>query len=673
MEKEEIKERIEKLKEAISRYRYAYHVENREDISPDALDSLKHELWVLEQENPEFITPDSPTQRVGGEPLKEFKKVKHQVPMRSIEDIFSEKELYDWQDYLKRMEPDADFEYFSELKIDGFAVSLVYEKGLFVEGSTRGNGILGEDVTQNLKTIESIPLRLELKNGFLGNKKAGEIKNLIENGRIEIRGEVYMEKKDFEKFNRKLEKDGEKSFSNPRNLAAGSIRQLDSKLAASRPLKFLAYDILNFVLEKHSQEHEILPLFGFKTDQGKICRSLEEIVKFKESINGKRDQLPHQIDGIVINVNDNRIFQKLGVVGKSPRGVRAFKFSPKQATTKVLNIQVHVGRTGTITPVAELSPVEVGGVTISRATLHNEDEIKRLGVKIGDTVVIERAGDVIPAVNKVLTELRNGSEKDFHFPKACPICKTKLLKPKGEVIWRCPNLECPSRKRENLYHFASAFDIKGLGPKIIDRLVDENLVFQASDLFYLKKEDINSLERFGEKSAEKLVRTIKMHKEVNLASFIYALGIRHVGIETSESLANHFLSLEKFKKTNREELEKIHDIGPNISESIACWLIKTQNQDFISRLLEAGIKILSSVKVSKKLEGKNFVLTGTLKSISRTDAEKRIRILGGGASGSISRNTDYLVLGENPGSKFEKAKSLGVKIIGEKEFLEMIK
>ncbi len=546
MTKNEAKKRIEKLKKVINHHRYLYHVLDKQEISESALDSLKHELYKLEQQFPEFVTADSPTQRVAGEPQKQFKKVEHKVPMLSLEDIFSEKELQDWEDYLKRLAPHlfekgGGFEYFAELKIDGFAIALVYENGIFKTGATRGDGKTGEDVTQNLKTIESIPLKLELKKSILDKNIEESLKKAIKRGKIEVRGEVFMGKDDFEKLNNELAKKGEKTFSNPRNLAAGSIRQLNSKLTASRPLKFLAYDMVTDTKQtKHSEEHQILASLGFKTDKGKVCSNLSDIKDFWRNAAKKREILPYQIDGVVINVNNNALFDKLGVVGKSPRGARAFKFSPKQATTKVLDIKLQIGRTGAVTPVAVLEPVKVSGVTITRATLHNEDEIKRLGIKIGDTVIIERAGDVIPDVAKVLFELRTGREKNFHFPKVCPSCSIKLKKFSGEALWKCPNVNCPARKRENLYHFVSkkAFDIDGLGPKIIDKLIDEKIISQANDIFQLKEGDLVSLERFAEKSAKNLIEAIQKSKDISFPKFVFSLGIRHIGEETANDLAN---------------------------------------------------------------------------------------------------------------------------------------
>jgi DNA ligase (NAD+) len=676
MTKKEAKKRIENLKRLINYHRYLYHVLDREEISPEALDSLKHELYKLEQEFPEFITSDSPTQRVAGEPLPGFKKVEHKVPMLSIEDIFSEEELKDWEDYLKKLVPGQKFEYFAELKFDGFAISLVYKNGIFTYGSTRGTGLLGENVTQNLKTIESIPLKLEIHNKLPSKEIEEKVKKLIKNGEIEIRGEVYISVRDFERLNKEVKRRGGKTFANPRNLAAGSIRQLDPKLAASRPLKFLAYDIItDFGQKKHSQEHQILPVLGFKTDQGKVCKRLDEVIEFWKEVAKKREKLPFQIDGIVININDNEIFQNFGVVGKSPRGVRAFKFSPKQATTILENVKFQVGRTGAVTPVAVLKPVEVGGVKISKATLHNEDEIKKLEVKIGDTVIVGRAGDVIPEVIQALPELRTGKEREINFPRNCPICGQKLEKLEGEAIWRCKNPKCPAKERRSLYHFVSkgTFDIVGLGPKIIDRLLDEGLVQYPADLFELEEGDLISLERFGEKSVQNIIGSIERAKNVSLSRFIYALGIRHVGKETAVDLANYFGSIEKIKKASFEEINKISNVGDVIAKSICDWFKNKENLKLIDGLIRTGVKIIKPEKIEAKLKGLTFIFTGTLKTITRDEAKEKVRLLGGEIFSSVSKETDFLVLGEEPGSKYEKAKELGVKIVSEEEFLKMIK
>ncbi len=676
IDKKEAKKRIEKLRQIINHHRYLYHVLDRQEISDEALDSLKHELWKLEQKFPEFITTDSPTQRVGGEPLEGFKKVEHKVPMLSLEDIFEEEELYNWEEYLKRLSPGSDFEYFTELKIDGFAVSLVYKKGVLALGSTRGNGKIGEDVTVNLKTIESIPLRLEIHDSIPDKEIEKNLKEAIKNRTIEIRGEVYMDKKDFGRLNKDLAKKGEKTFSNPRNLAAGSIRQLDPKLAASRPLKFLAYDLVSDLgQKKHSEEHQILFSLGFKTDKGKVCQSLKEVANFWKDAEKKRDSLPFQIDGIVVNVNDNKLFNKLGVAGKSPRAARALKFSPKQSTTQILDVVFQIGRTGAITPVAVLKPAKVEGVEITRATLHNGDEIKRLGVRIGDTVIVERAGDVIPAVAKVLTGMRTGKEKKIVFPKKCPVCGTPLVKPKNEVVWRCPNDNCPGRKKENLFHFVSkkGFDIKGLGSKILEKLIGENLISSPIDIFNLKEGDLKPLERFAEKSAKNTIKSIEDSKKIPLSRFIYSLGIRFVGEETAVKIADYFGSLDRFRKASISDFLQIPDVGPKAAGSIIEWLGRNSNQKLIDGLISAGIKIIQEKKpLSKKLKGKTFVLTGVLDSMSRSEAKEKIRLAGGKVLESISSKTDFLIVGRKPGSKLEKAKELGVQILSEKDFKKMI-
>ena len=668
MTKAEAKKRIEKLRALINHHRYTYHVLDRQDISDAAHDSLKHELFLLEKKFPALITLDSPTQRVGGAPLPKFQKVSHSFPMLSIEDIFEEQEAKDWEEYLARLlkQPVIALEYFVELKIDGFAVSLLYENGVFAQGATRGNGLVGEDVTQNLKTIESIPLR---------------VASLVQNKphRFEVRGEVYMTKGDFEKLNMARKKVGEELFANPRNVAAGSIRQLNPKFASDRPLKFMAYDVVTNLGQKtHEQEHKILSDIGFRTDStGRICKNLQEVLLYWKEIEKKRDSLPFLIDGIVVSVNDNELFEKLGVAGKGPRGMRALKFSASQSTTKILDIRFQVGRTGAVTPVAILEPVKVAGVTISRATLHNEDEIKRLGARIGDTVVVERAGDVIPVVSQALPELRTGSEKIFLMPKNCPACGAKLVRPVQEVIWRCANKNCPAQKREFLYHFVSkkAFDIQGLGPKIIDRLVEENLVSSPVDIFELQEGDLAVLERFGEKSASNIISAIRLSKKISMDRFIYSFGMRHVGEKTAIDLANYFQSTEKIRHASLEELLNISNIGTIGAKSIVEWFGKRESQKLIDGLLGVGVQMINpKPKVPMaKLKDLSFVLTGTLESMSREEAKEKIRALGGEVVESVSKNTKYVVVGQNPGSKLQKAKELGLKTLTGEEFLDLIK
>jgi len=688
MNKEEARGRIGKLKNLINYQRYLYHVLDREEISQPALDSLKKELFDLEKIYPEFITADSPTQRVGGKALTKFEKVRHPKPMLSFNDAFSWEDMEDWLERSSKLltkEEISKLNYYCEPKLDGLAIELIYENGIFRTGSTRGDGIFGENVTQNLKTIESVPLKLrEMEDISKDLEREGlkEIaKNIKENGlkEVVVRGEAVITKKTFELVNKEQTKRRLTPFANPRNLAAGSIRQLDPKITVQRKLDVTAYDLISdFGQRTHAEEHKILAALGFKTNNkfSKYCEDLTEVFDFHQFWQKNRDKLPYEIDGIVVTVNNNKIFEKLGIVGKAPRAAIAYKFPLKEATTTVLDILIQVGRTGAITPVAYLKPVKIGGVTISRATLHNEDEIKRLGLKIGDTVVVGRAGDVIPDIVKVLPELRTGKEKEFHLPKRCPACGTKLVKPEGEVVWRCPNRKCFAKMRRYFYHFVSkgAFNIVGLGHKIIDRLIDANLISDPADLFKLEVGDILSLERFAEKSAKNLIKAVQSKKQITLSRFIYALGIRNVGKETAKDLSENFQTLEKLKTAALEELQKIENIGPVVAKSIFDWLSLKKNLEFLKKMEKDGIEIIMEKKIKHQpLKGKTFVLTGTLKTITRQDAKEKIRSLGGEISESVSKKTDFVVVGEEPGSKFKIAKELGLKIISEKEFLQMLK
>jgi len=668
MTKKEAKRRIEKLKKLIHHHRYSYHVLDRQEISEAALDSLKKELFDLEQKFPDLVTSDSPTQRIGGKPLEKFEKVRHSQLMLSFNDAFSEKDMKDWQERIGRLltpEERREVDFYCELKIDGLAIELTYEKGILKTGSTRGDGLIGENVTQNLKTIEAIPLKLR--------DSPGTISQLI------VRGEVFISKKEFEKLNKKQKKKGLSLYANPRNVAAGSIRQLDPKITAQRKLDSFAYGLVSDLGQKtHEKEHEILKIVGFKTNpHNKYCKNLKEVFEFHDFWQKKREGLDYEIDGIVVQVNPGKIFKKLGVVGKAPRGAIAYKFPLKQATTVIEDIKVQIGRTGALTPVAYLKPIKVGGVTISRATLHNEDEIKRLGVKIGDTVIVGRAGDVIPDIIKVLPELRTGKEKSFKMPQKCPVCGRKVIKPKGEAVSRCSNPQCFAQQKRYFYHFISkgAFDITGLGPKIIDRLIEEGLAQDPSDLFELKEGDISPLERFAKKSAQNLIEAIQSRKKISLARFIFALGIRNAGEETALDLARYFGSLENLKKTSLEKLEKIMDIGPIVARSIYDWFHQKRNLEFLDRLKRVGIEIeILKIRAKKlKLKGLTFVLTGGLQTMTKDEAKAKIRELGGEISESVSKKTDYVVVGKEPGSKYEKAKKLSLKIIPEKEFLKLIK
>jgi len=682
-----IKERIEKLKKLINHHRYLYHVLDRQEISEAALDSLKKELFDLEQKYPEFITPDSPTQRVGGKPLEKFEKVIHPQPMLSFNDAFSEKDMEDWLERISRLltEDEASkIDFYCEPKLDGLAIELIYENGIFKTGSTRGDGKIGEDVTQNLKTIESVPLRLREIDEVTADLKKEGLEKIAENIKksklkeVTARGEAIITKKNFEKVNEEQIKNNQQPFANPRNLAAGSIRQLNPVITAKRRLDISLYDLVSdFGQETHFQEHKILQTLGFKTNNkySKYCKNLKEVFEFRQYWLQNRERLPYEIDGIVVTINNNKIFKKLGVVGKAPRGAIAFKFPLKQAETIIEKIIFQVGRTGAITPVAVLKPVEVGGVIISRATLHNEDEIKKLGLKIGDTVIVGRAGDVIPDIVKVLPELRTGKEKAFKMPKNCPACGTKLVKPEGEAVWRCPNPNCFARQREYFYHFVSkgAFDIAGLGAKIIDQLIDEGLVSDPADLFELKEGDLVPLERFAEKKAKNIIEAIQSRKKINFPQFIYALGIRNVGEETSRDLAEYFGSIEKLKKASLEELQKITDIGPVVAKSIYNYFREKRNLEFLEKLEKVGIQIGQEKKAKHQpFKGKIFVLTGALETMTREEAKEKIRLLGGEISETVSKKTNYVIIGKEPGSKYEKAKELGVKTISEKEFLKII-
>jgi len=678
MDKKQAKERIEKLKAEINHHRYLYHVLDKSEISDAAWDSLKHELLKLEEQFPEFVTKDSPTQRVGGKPLPFFKKVEHTAPMLSLEDVFTGEEFSDWMKRIEKLSPNIK-EFYGELKMDGFAVSLIYRKGVFESGSTRGDGRIGEDVTENLKTIEAIPLKFEIpKESEI--KKAGfdsdSLLKIINSSETEIRGEVYMTKTSFEKVNRDQKKNGLEPYANPRNTAAGSIRQLDPKIAARRDLDFLAYDIVSELGQKeHSQEHELLKLLGFKTDKRAVkLGNLDNVLAFWKKIQNEREKLEWEIDGLVISVNDNQVFSKLGVAGKAPRGAIAFKFPGRESTTKVKDIIVQVGRTGVLTPVAVLEPVDIGGTTVSRATLHNEDEIRRLDIRIGDTVIVQRAGDVIPDVVRVLKNLRQKNAKEFSFPKKCPICKGEIVREKGEAAHKCINKNCPAKHRENLYHFVSkkAFNIVGLGPEIIDKIADAGLIKNSADIFNIDPKDLLDLEGFAEVSASKLVDSIDKSKKVSLARFIYSLGIIHVGEETANLLATYFGGLKELSQASLEDLQKVPGIGGAASESIKNWFEDKNNKELVRDLIKAGVEIKPMPKISKKLVGKTFVFTGTLEQLSRDSAKEKVRMMGGDVSSSVSKETDYVVAGENPGSKFDNAKKLGVKIISEAEFIKMV-
>ncbi len=673
MDKQKAKNRIEKLKREINHHRYLYHVLDREEISDAALDSLKHELYDLEQKYPEFITPDSPTQRVGGKPLDKFKKVRHKTRMMSMEDAFNDTELADWETRITRILGHKPTEYFAELKMDGLAVSLIYEKGILIQAATRGDGIIGEDVTQNIRTIEAIPLKLET------SRLETSLRSKIENRSFEVRGEVYLEKKEFEEINKQREKQELQVYANPRNLAAGSIRQLDPKVMAKRKLNFNIYEVTTDLgVKNHSDNFKIAKQLGFKiNNQTKIAKDVHEIEKLFKTWEKKRDKLPYQVDGVVIKVNNLKDRQKLGSIGKAYRWEIAYKWAAEQATTLIKDIVVQVGRTGALTPVAVLKPVSVAGSTISRATLHNEDEIHRKDVRIGDTVIIQKAGDVIPEVVEVLKRMRPKNAKKFNMPSKCPICGTKTVRPEGEAIHRCPNKNCASQMRRRIIHFVSkaGVNMEGLGPKIIDQLIDAGLIKSSVDLFKLTPGDLEPLERFAEKSSQNVYDSIQSSKEISLDRFIYSLSIRSTGAEMAVDLAKQFHSLEKFSQTSYEDIRRMYGVADKTAQEIYNWLQNKGHQKFIANLLKLGIKVKnyhSPIKTNK-LKGQSFVVTGSLDAMSREQAHKKIIQYGGDVNSSISAKTDYVIAGENPGSKIDKAKKLGVEIIDEKKFLGMIR
>jgi len=698
MTREEAKERIEKLKEIINEARYAYHVLNKDLYPPEVLDALKRELFELEQKFPEFITPDSPTQRIGGEPLKEFKKVRHKVPMLSFNDAFSFEDLKNWEERNIRFlvgerKGKIDFEYFCELKIDGLAIKLVYRNGILDIGATRGDGYLGEDVTQNIKTIEAIPLALLPLPKIIENLKTEGLEKVIkyfEKGypeEIEIRGEVFMHKKDFEELNKEREKNGEPTFANPRNAAAGSLRQLDPKITAQRKLDSFAYDLVTDLgQETHEEEHKILKCLGFKTNPyTKKCLSLEEVLEFRNYWEKNREKLSFEIDGIVVQINSNKIFQELGVVGKAPRGAIAFKFSPKEGVTIIEDVIFQVGRTGIVTPVAVLKPVEVGGVTISRASLHNEDEIKRLDIKIGDTVVVVRAGDVIPQVDRVLKDLRTGKEKDIVFPEVCPRCGTKLIK--EGAYYKCPNKKCYATQKEKIIHFASkaGFDILGLGDKIVEKLLDVGLVNDPADLFTLKVGDLRKLPGFDVLAEKNLLKSIESRKKITLPRLLYSLSIPHIGEENAKILAEFFKKRKQIKTpadliSLTQNLKYVHyqvipGFGEKVAKAVANWFQDTGNQEFLKKLTQVGIEVVEEEekKGPQPFKGQVFAFTGELSRWSREEAKRLVENLGAETAESISSRVTYLVVGEKPGSKLEKAqKYKTIKIINEEEFYKML-
>lgn len=669
MNKSKAAARILKLRELISEYRYQYHVQNKSIMSEAAADGLKHELAELEAQFPDLITPDSPTQRVAGEPLPQFTSVEHKWPMLSLNDVFNEAELQAWMLRITKLSPNATFEYFVDTKMDGLACSLIYEDGRLVRGVTRGNGQVGEDVTQNVKTIESIPLQL---------RKTPKTATFLK-GRTEVRGEIVMFKKDFARLNEAREKQGLPLFANPRNLAAGTVRQLNAKLVAARPLQFVAWELLRddpTDVPTYDFAYKTIRELGlYANAHAQLVPTMAKIMDFAHKWEEKRHNLPFNTDGLVVKINDRPQFAFLGVVGKAPRGAVAYKYPAEQATTKVKDIFISIGRTGAATPVAVLEPVVVAGSTVQMATLHNESEVKRKDVRVGDTIIVHKAGDIIPEVVEVLVKLRTGHEPAFVMPKTCPECATTLVKEESEAVWRCPNIACPARVHNQIGHYASkaALDIDGMGEKNVLALLGAKLIRDTADLYMLTKDQLLTLDRFAEISASKLIEAIQAKKHPPLSRFIYGLGIRHVGAQTAVDLANHFGSLEKLSAATIDELREVEGVGEVVAESIVAWFGGEQHQQLLAKFLSAGVIPQKVTKVGGPLEGKNFVVSGTLSTLEREEAAEKIRARGGTFQSSVGKTTTYLVLGENPGaSKVTKAEKLGTKIIDEDAFIKLL-
>ncbi|KJS20721.1 MAG: NAD-dependent DNA ligase LigA [Clostridiaceae bacterium BRH_c20a] len=659
---EEAKKKIDTLKGEIERHNYQYYVLDNPAISDAEFDALLRELIALEADFPELITLDSPSQRVGGKPLEGFTTYTHRTPLLSLGNAFGREELLDFHRRVVNGLGRENVEYVVEPKIDGLSVALYYQNGILQVGATRGDGTTGEEVTQNLKTIGNVPLRL---------------KELIP--ALDVRGEAYMPKGSFQRLNAEREAREEMLFANPRNAAAGSIRQLDPKIAASRDLRVIVYAVMykeGFTLNKHSEALELLKRQGFSVTEPFITNDINKAADYCEKWGQKRYDLPYEIDGMVIKVNSIEEQEQLGFTSKSPRWAVAYKFPAEQGVTKLLDIFVRVGRTGAVTPTAVLEPIRLAGTTVSRATLHNEDYIKEKDIKIGDYVVVQKAGEIIPEVVKVVPEKRTGQEEPFNMPEYCPECKSKIVRLEGEAASRCIDISCPAIVREGIIHFVSrnAMNIDGLGEAIITQFFEQQLIRDAADLYYLKYEDIINLERMGPKSAQNLLTAIAESKKRGLDQLIFALGIRLVGQRAGKILALQFKTMDKLSKASSEELTAIPEIGPKMAESIIAFFNEEKNLEFIQRLKNAGInmEIAEVQAVSDKLAGKTFVLTGTMEGLGRRDAQVKIEALGGKVSSSVSKKTDYVVVGAEPGSKYEKAKELGVVILSESEFLELL-
>lgn len=664
--KQSVADRVEQLREEIREHNYRYYVLDDPDIPDAEYDRLMQELQGLEQQHPDLITPDSPTQRVGAKPLTAFDEVKHRVPMLSLNNAFSNDEV---QDFDRRIRERLDLDkitYTAEPKLDGLAVSLRYEQGELVQAATRGDGQTGEDVTQNVKTIHSVPLRLR-----------GKVPDVLE-----VRGEVFMTLAGFEKLNQQQTQDGNKTFANPRNAAAGSLRQLDSSITAKRPLSIYVYGLgeisKDLNIPTHYQLLEALKDLGLPVcPEVDLVQGPKGCLEYYQQLGDKRTRLPYEIDGVVYKVNDYEQQQRMGFVSRAPRWAIAHKFPAHEEMTKIVEIDVQVGRTGALTPVARLEPVHVGGVTVTNATLHNQDEIDRKDIRVGDTVVIRRAGDVIPQVMSVVMSRRSKKAKKYHLPTQCPICGSDVERDEGEAVVRCTGgLYCAAQQKQAIKHYASrkAMDIDGLGDKLVDQFFDESLIQNVADLYSLKFDDLVKLERMGEKSVNNLLNAIEKSKETTLPRFLYSLGIREVGEATAQAIASHFKSLDAIMDATSETLQKVPDVGPVVAKHIETFFNQKHNQEVIQKLLDAGIhwpKIVAS-NAKQVLEKKTFVLTGTLSDMTRNDAKAKLQSLGAKVTGSVSAKTSYVVAGAEAGSKLTKAEKLGVKILDENDFQKLL-
>ncbi len=705
MNKVEAEKRIQKLRDLINDYRYHYHVLDESIMSEAAADSLKHELSELEAEYPELITPDSPTQRVAGKALDKFEKVTHEKRMISLADVFSTAEIEDWIHRNEKLIPGGKItEFFTDIKMDGLACALKYRDGVFVQAVTRGDGLVGEDVTQNVKTIENIPLKINqsifgprpagpspwaagasaraaaLRNPSDRHDLSSEASDALVPSEVEVRGEIIIFKKDFEELQEKQRKNGEAEFANPRNLAAGSIRQLDPEIAASRPLKFIAYDLVKPNLPTHKEAYEALREMGFQTSKEDRVWSgtdLNGLFDYIKKLDDYRKGLPFNTDGMVIKINDRKIYDELGIVGKTPRGAVAFKFPAEEATTVVKDIVISIGRTGAATPVALFEPVELAGTTVKHASLHNADEIARLDVRIGDTVIVYKAGDIIPQVKEVLKELRPAKAKPFVFEEALyrQYPELEFERPSGETVYRVKGESSDLILKRAIEYYASkpALNIEGLGEKNVVALIDSGLVKSIADLYRLKVGQVANLERFGELSAQNLIKAIDSSREPKLAKFITALGIRHVGAATATALARKFGSLEHLINASEGDLLEIPDVGEIVAESILAWFADEDNLKLLDELKELGVWPQEEKDADLPLTGKSYIVTGTLNSMGREEAEDRLRELGATVTSSVTKTTTALIVGEKPGkSKTDKADKLGIPRIAEAEFLKII-